>query len=564
MKTEIKKWRNEFRSHILERGLDYYESGMVTDLEETENGYKAVVSGSEDYSVEIVIENGKVLSMFCDCPYAEDGNNCKHMAAVLYEIEDGEIERKPPKILFEKIDESRVKLQQVVDKIPINELKKLVVELAWDDTSLQSKLMLQYAEKMDEHYILQLKKEVDRISYENSDRGGFVDYYHAPNYVDEMQSFLCEKVQKLIDKNYYMYAFELTNYVFYCISSQEMDDSDGGVSWLANECYDLWKQVLEKCNDDEKKQMFQWFREHQHGYVIDYMENYIVDFMMEEFHDEELLRQKLVDLDIWIQNASEEAESGMHYMVRYGFVNNILKRIQMMKELGATEQEVLDYRKKYRNFSEIRKLEIQECLEKKSYDEAIGILLESKRLDEKQQGLLAEYSQKLIEIYKLLGKEKEYKEELVQYIFICPQYDLEYINELKDICEVEEWQEYTEKILKSKTTYSIRYVFMESEQLYEQLLQELIYNRSIHHLDNFEKVLKKVYPERVRDAYISMVKEQANTACDRSRYKELAKYLKKISKYPEGKKYADEIAAEWKVLYRRRPAMMDELRKARF
>ena len=79
----------------------------------TEDGYKAVVSGSEDYSVEIVIENGKVLSMVCDCPYAEDGNNCKHMAAVLYEIEGGEIERKLPKLLSKKIDESRAELEFV-------------------------------------------------------------------------------------------------------------------------------------------------------------------------------------------------------------------------------------------------------------------------------------------------------------------------------------------------------------------------------------------------------------------------------------------------------------------
>ena len=41
-------------------------------------------------------------------------------------------------------------------------------------------------------------------------------------------------------------------------------------------------------------------------------------------------------------------------------------------------------------------------------------------------------------------------------------------------------------------------------------------------------------------------------------------YMKKITKYPDGKKIADQIAKEWKVIYRRRPAMMDELKKAGF
>ena len=40
----IRAWRNLFRPHILERGLDYYEEDAVASLEETANGYKAVVS----------------------------------------------------------------------------------------------------------------------------------------------------------------------------------------------------------------------------------------------------------------------------------------------------------------------------------------------------------------------------------------------------------------------------------------------------------------------------------------------------------------------------------------
>ena len=41
-------------------------------------------------------------------------------------------------------------------------------------------------------------------------------------------------------------------------------------------------------------------------------------------------------------------------------------------------------------------------------------------------------------------------------------------------------------------------------------------------------------------------------------------YLKKIAKYPGGRELAGKIAAGWKLKYRRRPAMMDELMKAGF
>ena len=41
-------------------------------------------------AVEIVLKDDHVVEMYCDCPYAADGNNCKHMAAVLFAVEDEE------------------------------------------------------------------------------------------------------------------------------------------------------------------------------------------------------------------------------------------------------------------------------------------------------------------------------------------------------------------------------------------------------------------------------------------------------------------------------------------
>ena len=44
----------------------------------------------------------------------------------------------------------------------------------------------------------------------------------------------------------------------------------------------------------------------------------------------------------------------------------------------------------------------------------------------------------------------------------------------------------------------------------------------------------------------------------------LMKYLKKIASYPQGAKAAGQLAQEWRTLYKRRRAMMDELMKAGF
>ena len=90
-------WKKEFHSRILERGLDYYQSGKIRSLNTLAvsiNGdgciaCSAEVEGSETYKVSIEAGGLRVRKMSCTCPYAEeDGEHCKHMAAVLYKLEE--------------------------------------------------------------------------------------------------------------------------------------------------------------------------------------------------------------------------------------------------------------------------------------------------------------------------------------------------------------------------------------------------------------------------------------------------------------------------------------------
>ena len=78
-------WKKLFAIHILERGYDYYCDDAVENMEISDDIIRADVIGTEDYEVEISLSNGEVTEMYCSCPYALDGRNCKHMAAVLYE-----------------------------------------------------------------------------------------------------------------------------------------------------------------------------------------------------------------------------------------------------------------------------------------------------------------------------------------------------------------------------------------------------------------------------------------------------------------------------------------------
>ena len=77
---------HEIHALILELGLDYFNKSRVHSLEQTDDGWMAVVQGQQDYKVSI--KGGKeVEEWFCDCPY-DHGPVCKHVAATLFAIRD--------------------------------------------------------------------------------------------------------------------------------------------------------------------------------------------------------------------------------------------------------------------------------------------------------------------------------------------------------------------------------------------------------------------------------------------------------------------------------------------
>ena len=82
------KWDHLFNTTILNRGRQYFNKGLVRNLQQNGSSYNAEVIGSVTYDVIIQLVNENRPRMFCNCPHAYDGNRCKHMAAVLYAIED--------------------------------------------------------------------------------------------------------------------------------------------------------------------------------------------------------------------------------------------------------------------------------------------------------------------------------------------------------------------------------------------------------------------------------------------------------------------------------------------
>lgn len=76
------------RQKILDRGHDYYDINAVRIYTYSNEHVEAQVAGSRVYNVMINFKDRKIDSMYCDCPYFQGYDYCKHLAATLYYIED--------------------------------------------------------------------------------------------------------------------------------------------------------------------------------------------------------------------------------------------------------------------------------------------------------------------------------------------------------------------------------------------------------------------------------------------------------------------------------------------
>lgn len=563
-------WKKLFAIHILERGYDYYCDDAVENMEISDDIIKADVIGSEDYEVEISLSSGEVTDMYCSCPYALDGRNCKHMAAVLYEWSENEAEEK-------KEEENAINTDLFQPAYTVNSYKKklnaveglvrganeedvrsfLAAVLAEDE-----KLLLRFHNTINKQVtredINNYIRQVDIIADRYLGRNHFISYYEADGFISELEEIIDEDVRRMIDNGNYLSAFEVMNYIFVLIGDVDMDDSDGGTGTLADRIYQLWLELLVKVSSEEKRKMFDWFTSHLDGSVIDYLEEYIEQIIMGEFEEKEYEQAKLDFIEDMIAR-SEHKDSD--WSRDYGVGKWAVRYLEMLQEKKASDEQIKEVCKRYWKNSSVRRYYVDICTKKKEYDHVLQILDECILLDKQYRGLISEYSEKKKEIYLLQGNRSAYIEQLWKLVLEHEPGNLELYRELKKQYTADEWLVKREEIFGKLPAYAHVERLYKEEKLYDRLLVYVLNSPGLYALQEYEKVLKKEYPEQILNKYKDEVSKMAVHTSDRKNYAHLVSLLRKMQQMKGGSKLVEQIVAEWKIKYKNRPAMMDELRK---
>lgn len=196
-------WRELFKPWIVERGRDYFSGGHVVELEEEGFFVCAKVSGSQEYQVEIRSNSDGVLRMACDCPYAERGENCKHMAAVLFALED--------------------------------------VPEQW-------------------------RTDLEQILLKHSDYRGDIVYGHEYHCLADLAQYLEDSLPYLLIDGQVMEAVQLVFNVYDTAFGETLSNDDsGGHDLVSQACRNAFEQILSKADDRERRKIFDLLHEFLEG-----------------------------------------------------------------------------------------------------------------------------------------------------------------------------------------------------------------------------------------------------------------------------------------------------------
>ncbi len=141
MDLSLDNFEQQIDGTILERGLDYFKKGYVTDVEDLGGGdYEATVEGSDAYTVHLHIKGDKVTEYDCDCPY-DWGSVCKHIVAVLFYLRKDLLDmdsltkvKTRPK---EKKESETQQMEKILKQLTHDELRSFVRDMCVTDKNFR-------------------------------------------------------------------------------------------------------------------------------------------------------------------------------------------------------------------------------------------------------------------------------------------------------------------------------------------------------------------------------------------------------------------------------------------
>jgi hypothetical protein len=214
-------------------------------------------------------------------------------------------------------------------------------------------------------------------------------------------------------------------------------------------------------------------------------------------------------------------------------------------------------------FTSIRKIAVEQYIEKQNYDPAIVLCREGIIIAEQQNypGLVNQWYEKLLEIYEAC-QDKKGIVECADHLFLQSHLNLRYYSILKKELSPDEWKKkqpyFLEKLQQHRKWYDLALIYSE-ENRKQELMNTLRMSQHASLIKEFQKHLMPEFKDSLQQLYFEIVLRLLEQYADRNHYREAAVILKGM-KSDFDVAHIQLFAIELSEKYRQRPALLDELK----
>jgi SWIM zinc finger len=576
---------SNFEKHIndtvLKRGKNYYEQGMVVELEESaDNLWQAEVTGSDTYAVEIAILNNKkkiIDDYSCTCPF--EGIICKHVVAVLLAIKE-EIKNASPgspaankKIIFEDL----------VKKTGLKELQQFIAAYALKNKDFKTAFELHFANKDERIDISKKYTELIRKVIRKYADHGFVDYrstFNLSREIDEIVNTGLGFVKKKNFKDAFLLAKPALKEMMEVIAA--CDDSAGNIGSTISSIVQLIEAIADADDaaNELKEQVFSFLQtELSNTLYFDYG-----DFGYELFGIFQNLAVAIGKPDQFLKFIDDRIVNlkGAYTDYRINFYRT--QKIYFLKAMGnSKEADKLIHQNL--DIVEVRLGEVNNAINRKDFAKAKALIADGIKIAEKKEhpGTVSNWQKELLRIAEL---EKDIK--TVRYyskLFAFDRWFNEsYYQQWKQTFSATEWKDVLEQHI-AETFAAVTNEYERNkkkmwnppgnppvlreiapiyirEKFWDRLLVLVQKEADMDIILEYHKHLFKEYPRELIEIYLPAFERKADRCNSRSEYKELAGIMKMVIKdIPVAKSKIIALAKKLMQKYPRRPAMIEELDK---
>lgn len=543
MKT-IESILNSVSDKIYERGLDYYRSGRILNIESDSAGnISAEVEGSEDEPYNVFIEfdeNGGIEYFDCDCPY-DYSPVCKHIAAVLLALNEGNCP---------KSNENNLTIDQRLEALSKDELINILAALADSDYKIREKLNNKLNMMLDKDY--DIEDLIDSIIDDYSESDGYVNYYSCYDMCMEIvdvinNEFDCFEEDNSLKhiQNLILINRKLINIMDCC------DDSDGGLSTalsevdrnLHNACMTVYNSKAEKdcmscldmlCAEAENK-VYDYWNEARYNFIN-------IAVLFSKYNEKAVSKA----VDSLVRQCRKDG--------RYYYGNAVLLKSQFIRKTHGDEK-ADEFLFANIDCDGVCEFLVKRYIDEEKYEEAEKLCLD-KLKDADNPNF---WNSLLSSIYEKSGQlNKQLNIELNDLLGGNAR---KYYTVKKLMIKLGLWKKSYNSLISELSSKLPAYSYAEilkNEGEYEKLLSLVKSHRYL--LKDYFKTIAKKYPEESFAMFYEYIVFTAKQSGSRPEYQSVCSEIAVLYN-AGGKEKAKQLINFLKNEYKRKPAFQDELRK---